>query len=264
MSLGTWSFDGSLEELFALAHRAYREGSAPQAILNAGAVAGRGASSGELFSLAELDPCLGGESVAQPLIPSLRGEEAGRELRAFSGELFDMIIRIWMSEEALELPLLQVCAQAGLHGTEVLADYGSADLRAVSRASRRVSREIDRLSGLARFFPAGGLFLALLEPDSNIVAALMPHFARRFGREDFALVDLRRSLACARRGGAFESAAGEAALAFLPESSGEGDEDLLLWKRYFKATENPARRNGELQRRLMPRRYWPYLPELSD
>jgi probable DNA metabolism protein len=108
-----------------------------------------------------------------------------------------------------------------------------------------------------------------------VVAALLPHFARRFGAGDFALVDLRRRLAFARRGGRFESAAGDEALAFLSEAAGAAarrggpvgaereDEDTLLWKRYFKAAENPARRNPELQRRLMPRRYWKYLPELE-
>jgi probable DNA metabolism protein len=95
----------------------------------------------------------------------------------------------------------------------------------------------------------------------------MPHFARRFGSEDFAVVDLQAAPWPSRaRGGRFESAAGEEALAYLPESNAThaDDEDALLWRRYFRATENPARRNPELQRRLMPRRYWKYLTELTD
>jgi uracil-DNA glycosylase len=249
MTGGTWSYDGSLEGLIVLAHKAYSEASAPDTVANALA------AEGELFAL------LGPSPLEQPSADFAgEAEAAGSELRSFSGELFDLIARVWMSEEALELPLFRLCAEAGRHGAEVLADHGRPDLRALSRSSRRVNREIDRLSGLARFSPReDGLFSAPLEPDANVVAALLPHFARRFGDEDFALVDLRRRLAFARRSGSFESAAGEEALAYLPSPC--SDEEVLLWKRYFKATENPARRNPELQRRLMPIRYWRYLPE---
>jgi probable DNA metabolism protein len=249
---GTWSYDGSLEGLVVLSHRAYASRSVPDAVANALAEAG------ELFALLGPDPL---ESASSNL--ERDAESAGSELRSFSGELFDMIARIWMSEEPLELPLFRLCAEAGLHGAEVLANHSSPDLRALSRAARRVYHEIDRLSGLARFSPRhDGIFSAPIEPDANIIAALIPRFARRFGSEDFALVDIRRRLAFARRSGRFESAAGEEALAFLPDSGPE--EDLLLWKRYFRATENPARRNPELQRRLMPMRYWRYLPEMLE
>jgi uracil-DNA glycosylase len=249
---GTWSYDGSLDGLIVLARKAYSEGSAPDAVANALA------QEGELFALLGPSPL---EQVSADIAGA--ADAAGAELRSFSGELFDLIARIWMSEEALELPLFRLCAKAGLHGAEVLADHGDGDLRALIRSSRRVFHEIHRLSGLARFYPRDdGLFCAPLEPDANIVAALLPHFARRFGGEDFALVDLRRRLAIARNGGRIESVAGEAALAFLPEP--RGDEDVLLWKRYFKAAENPARRNPDLQRRLMPMRYWRYLPEIQS
>jgi probable DNA metabolism protein len=121
------------------------------------------------------------------------------------------------------------------------------------------------MHGLARFSPRGdGLFSAPLSPDANIIAALLPHFARRFGNEDFALVDVRRCLAFARLSGRFESASGDEALAYLPSLDSASDEDTELWRRYFKATENPARHNPELQRRLMPKRYWRYLPEIVE
>lgn len=248
---GTWTYDGSLEALIVLAYKAYSEGSYPDAVANALA------ESGELFALLGPAPL---ESASSNL--ERDAEAAGSELRAFSLELFDMIARIWMSEEPLELPLFRLCAEAGKHGTAVLADHADTDLRALSRSARRVYREIDRLCGLARFSPrSDGLFSAPLEPDANVVAALMPHFQRRFGAEDFALVDIRRRLAFARVAGRFESAAGDEALAYLPDSSPE--EDTLLWKRYFRAAENPARGNPELQRRLMPIRYWRYLPEMQ-
>jgi probable DNA metabolism protein len=245
---GTWSYDGSLEGLFLLAHRACAELSAPEAVANALA------TEGELFAL------LGPAPLRSE--PSVSAETALSELRSFSCELFDLIMRIWMSEEALELPLFRVCAAAASQGDEVLRDFGDPDIRALFSAARRVDGEMHRFRGLARFSPRkDGLFSAPLEPDCNIVPALLPHFAQRFGSEDFALVDLRRRLAFARRGGAFESRSGNDAWSLLPDAV--DDEEESLWKRYFVATDNPSRRNPELQRRLMPRRYWRFLPEVA-
>jgi probable DNA metabolism protein len=41
------------------------------------------------------------------------------------------------------------------------------------------------------------------------------------------------------------------------------DEDLYrsLWKAYYKAINIPERKNTRLMLRLMPRRYWKYMPE---
>ena len=150
---GTWSYDGSFEGLIMLAHRAYSETSYPEAVANALA------SAGELFALLGPAP-LRGIAESSPENSRRMVEEAASELRSFSGQFFDIIARIWMSEEALELPLFRVCAEAGRHGSEVLANYGNVDLRAISRASRRVICEIHKLTGLARFFPVGGLFAA--------------------------------------------------------------------------------------------------------
>ena len=41
------------------------------------------------------------------------------------------------------------------------------------------------------------------------------------------------------------------------------DEELYrsLWKAYYKAINIPERKNTRLMLRLLPRRYWKYLPE---
>jgi probable DNA metabolism protein len=241
-----------------LARKAYAEGLAPETVANALA------ESGELFALLGPAPFEPATLYASPADVAKAAEAAGSELRAFSGDLFDLVLLIWMSEESLEGLLLRVCAEAALHGPELLADHGRAEVRALTRAAYKVTHEIHRLEGLARFSPrADGLLCAPLEPDANVVAALLPYFSRRFGAEDFALLDARRHLAFARRGGRVESASGEEALAFLPAPDSTRDEETELWRIYFKSTENPARRNPSLQRRLMPARYWRYLPEIA-
>jgi uracil-DNA glycosylase len=255
---GTWSYDGSLEGLMLLAHKAYAEGQAPETVANALA------EEGELFALLGPAPFEPAAQYSSPSDFDKAAESAGSTLRAFSGELFDLVLRIWMSEEALEPALLRLCAQAGIHGPDSIRDQCQEDVRALTRAAYKVTHEIHRLEGLARFSPGpDGLFCAPLAPDANIVAPLLPYFSRRFGSEDFAIVDVKRRIAFARRGGRIDSSLGDVALAYIPGPETARDEETELWRVYFKATENPARRNPNLQRRLMPLRYWRYLPEIA-
>ncbi|MCL2215341.1 MAG: DUF4130 domain-containing protein, partial [Treponema sp.] len=41
----------------------------------------------------------------------------------------------------------------------------------------------------------------------------------------------------------------------------DNDKWEALWKHYHKTINNESRDNPNLQRQLMPRRYWKYLPE---
>jgi probable DNA metabolism protein len=253
VSAGTWSFDGSLEGLLVLARKAIDDCQAPDAVANALA------PEGELFALLGPPPLEFPYASAEPSPDAAEG--AAAFLRSLSGELFDLILSIWMSEEGHERILLQVCAEVGRRGPRALEDHGDPRVRALVQASRRVTRETHRLIGLARFSLRGdGLWSAPVEPDHNVLTCLVPSFARRFGNEGFAVVDLRRRLAIRARGPEAEALSGEEAMALLPDGAEESE--ALLWRRYYKATENPARLNPSLRRRLMPVRYWKYLPEL--
>jgi len=167
-----------------------------------------------------------------------------------------------MSEEGVEPQLLSLASALGRGEAGAAEDYARPETRILRAACSRVEREVHRLQGLARFSPrSDGLYSALLEPDHNVLPALLPHFARRFGGQAFALVDLRRRVAYLSRGGRIEALSGEEAIALGPDRS---DEDAqALWRGYFQAIENPARRNPGLQKRLMPARYWKHLPELA-
>jgi len=245
---GTWSYDGSLDGLVVLAGRALALAAAPEAVANALA------PEGELFGLL-------GPSPLAPPHDAVEERKASRALRSFSEELYDLVIKIWMSECPLELALLQLCAVVSTRGTPALHDRRDPRVRALAQASFRVEREIHRLIGLARFsLRSDGLYSAPVEPDHNVAAALMPTFSARFGPQDFAIVDVKRRLAFVSKSGSERSLCGAEALELLPD--GGDAEDPELWRRYFAATDNPSRRNPSLQKRLMPVRYWKHLVEL--
>ncbi len=268
MSAGAWSYDGSFEGLLGLVARALDEDEAPAFVVSA-------ARAGGLF---EGDAVRNGGA----------DEGAAERVMRLSRRLYAAAARAWMSEEEVEPALLAVAVATGRRGEAALGDFASPDLRALADATRRVNRETHRLEGFARFTPgSGGILVALLEPDHNVLPALAPYFRRRFGREAFALVDLARGYALVSRprgAGAAEIEAlfGEEALALAPraatgaagvagapgaagvEPGADGTDDAAaLWKRYFAATENPARSNPRLQRQLMPSRYWKHLTEME-
>ena len=135
--------------------------------------------------------------------------------------------------------------------------------------SRKVGLEIHRFQGFVRFQETSdGLFFSAIEPDNDILTFLAPHFARRYGAQSWVIYDLRRDkgifwkkpdiLEIILTDKQFNSITGD----ILQKVKSE-DEDLYrsLWKAYYKAISIPERKNTRLMLRLLPRRYWKYLPE---
>ncbi len=205
----------------------------------------------------------------EPRSPGAQGCDLGfdpggavRELRAISPRLLDLVVKTWMSEEGLVDELRLVIQETRSRGSCFLEDYSNRAVRSLSSARARVDREIDRFTGLARFSPRrDGLYAAIIESDHNILSALMPRFALRFGATPYAIVDMGRLLAAERRAGRTSLREGEEVLSLLP--GGGADEARDLWRRYFGIIGNPGRASPLLRRRLMPERYWKYLSEMG-
>ena len=135
--------------------------------------------------------------------------------------------------------------------------------------SRKVSHEIHRFHGFVRFQETSdGLLFAAIEPDHDIVSLIAPHFARRFGNQSWVIYDRRRDKGILFRKSElheitltdkqFDTISGE-----IRQNVKSENEDLYrsLWKAYYKAISIPERKNTRLMLRLLPRRYWKYLPE---
>jgi probable DNA metabolism protein len=141
----------------------------------------------------------------------------------------------------------------------------------VLEAAARTRREAHRLEGLLRFEAGPGKALtARCEPDHFTLPLLAGHFERRFGDQSWIIMDCRRKLWLIRPRAASpriveQSEAGP----FLPgfpdseEASPPPDTWKTLWRSYFRAVNNEERKNPQLQRNFMPRRYWKYLPEME-
>lgn len=124
----------------------------------------------------------------------------------------------------------------------------------------KVQHEIHRMMGLLRFTPdETGTFIARCAPDYFILPALGDYFTERFGETAWAIIDEKRALRLYRQ------PPNEVKLVkqdTLEDTPLEKDEWEDLWKHYHKIINNESRNNPDLQRQLMPKRYWKYLPEV--
>jgi probable DNA metabolism protein len=141
------------------------------------------------------------------------------------------------------------------------------DIFALLRTANKVACEARLLRGMARFQKtAQGIYFAAIGPKHDCLTLLLPHFMDRFAGHQWILYDVKRGYGFFFDGKSCREM-------FLPEGRHTGgrlrddllaeDEELfqVLWKGYFNALSIKERENPKLQRRCMPRRFWPYLTE---
>lgn len=195
-------------------------------------------------------------------VPTVEAEARGMRRRVIAcagvDELETMALAHASASPARHLLLL-----AYLRDT-LRAGRSIAEVLAVRKLRDRVSLEIDRFLGFARFRRvAGDRWYAPVNPDADIVGFIGPHFAHRFPDEALVVHDVNRDVA-------FWSSRGTCGIADLAGLPAEVRSRLStdcepvaedLWRTYFAAAANPERRNPRLQRKLMPVRYREFLVE---
>jgi hypothetical protein len=198
-----------------------------------------------------------------------------------SAGAYGSFLHAWMSELPIERELLVFARRVitaareagdragGVGAPEVrdaaeaaATDRGNPAVRTVLAAAYRVSREIHRLMGLLRFNPGGdGSYRARCGPDHFVLPALAEHFYRRFGESPWIIIDEKRRIALVR-----ESRVEPRLIPWMGPSGENSGADPweALWRHYHQVINNEQRKNPELQKQFMPRRYWKYLPEMRD
>jgi probable DNA metabolism protein len=142
------------------------------------------------------------------------------------------------------------------------------DIQTVYQAAWKVRGEIHAFLGLVRFEKASdGTLFSVIAPDYDIVAALGPHFCRRFPEETWMIADSKRGLCLCHWQGhtelrrcdpaALPRSARDAAQLASPEDARWQD----LWRSYYRSIGIAERKNPRLMARNLPRKYWRYLPE---
>ena len=133
----------------------------------------------------------------------------------------------------------------------------------VNLIARQVSHEAHKFKGFVRFSEVDGGFLyARIEPDSDILALIAPHFAERVGDTPWVIHDLRRSSAAVYDLQSWRLVAG-VELAEEPGYTSAEHDYAALWRRYFQHHAIAGRHNPKLQQKHVPLRVRKHLTEFE-
>ena len=202
--------------------------------------------------------------------PSLLDEPV-RCFFELSSDVFDIVIHAWMSELPIEKELFAFgrkiieAANTAASPDAAALDRSDHNTVIILKAAEKVQREIHRMQGLLRFSPeTNGIYTARCAPDHLIIPSFSEYLTARFGETAWVVIDEKRSIFLSRK--PYEKSKISILKSFASEDGQQEayqrrDEWEELWKHYHKTVNNESRKNTGLQRQLMPKRYWKYLPE---
>lgn len=133
----------------------------------------------------------------------------------------------------------------------------------VRKWSGLVSLESHHLLQFVRFSKReGGVYYSRIQPEYDVTALLMPHFAQRFHIQPFIIHDKTRN-----RFGVFDTREWyltDAAEITLPAGAREEQDYQQLWKTFYHTVAIKERTNPRCQMQFMPKKYWKEITEMRD
>ncbi len=246
-STRVYGYDGSFDGLLSLVFEAYRRRERPARVVADGAP-----FAGTLF----------GDVLVVPTDTAHAARVRDGLARRVTSAGVDALYHAFLSEaDGIEDALVALVEAIFARGGTVVDDLRFGPSLAAARMAARVRTEVHRMHAFVRFERrAGDLYVARICPDHHVLPLLAPHFEGRYGAQRWAILDDRRGLALVHEPGQPLVVALADAFDALPR---EADEATFqrMWRRYIVSVTIPERRNLRLQRRHLPRRYWPYLTE---
>ena len=162
------------------------------------------------------------------------------------------------------------CLVRGSKATEL---YTHDSIKYLEILSQKVTFEARRFTGLIRFrILEDGLQYAPFEPECMVIGHCALHFKHRLKNRRWILHDIRRNHALYWDCDLLQSIDIDEDFTNYVRQYGEIPESRMsknerhyqeLWKSFHTAIANMDRKNLDLQRQFMPRRYWKYLVEMS-
>lgn len=194
--------------------------------------------------------------------------------RRFGEEAWEDISYSLMAEAPDKGTAVYHAIAAGLAGRvrgplmQGLADPAVHRVFELSRAVHRVSH---RMLEFLRFEEArGGELYALIEPDADVTALIMPHFADRFPGESFIIADCRRKKAGIHPAGqewflAEMTDTKQREMLHLREHRTDQQQEIEeLFRAFCHTIGIKERRNLRLQEQFVPDKFRRFMPEFQE
>jgi uracil-DNA glycosylase len=136
----------------------------------------------------------------------------------------------------------------------LLAIESDPDVNRLYTMRKQVAHDMHRMKAFVRFREVDGCYVAWHRSDHDVLEALAPWFAERFGNMRWSILTPDRSVHWDLDSLRFGPG--------VPASKAPADDALEeLWRAYYASTFNPARVNESLLRAHVPGRYWAAMPE---
>lgn len=146
-------------------------------------------------------------------------------------------------------------------GSSILDDLADPLTGRLEALRRSVINEEEHMRQFVRFQHLDNdIWFARCNPNARVIPFVMPWFAARFNTQRFVIYDEVHRMSGIYDGHHCHMVQGEA----TPPSA-TADDALMqqAWKRYFDSLCVTERYNPELQRQLMPKRFWKNLTEMQ-
>lgn len=204
----------------------------------------------------------------------LAAKVANTLVRRFGEETYEDICCALASERPDRAQAVYETVVLGLSGQvrgKLLEALTYPCVHRVFELARRVHKEEHRMKMFVRFRELeGGILFAQIEPDADVTAMVMPHFADRFPLENFLIADTRRGIAGVHGAGKEwflirleerDRFRLEKVAAHYTEEEREMGE---LFRHFCTSAAIRERRNLQLQKQFMPLKYRWFMTECED
>lgn len=245
-SQATYIYDGTLEGFFSLVFDAFARHERPESITTS----------------ADCQLTLTGElREVQCDIASAERVKVGicNKLSYSTYRKIKMAFLSW--KEGREQKVFDFISLGMSSGMRALSDPSNEVVANVDALAFSVSRELERMRQFARFEKLeNGIYLAVINPDANLLPLLMGHFANRFAGQAFAIYDETHHVAGLHDGNRqllFDSVCLQKARRCEREALYQA-----MWKTFYDTVSNSQRINLDLRRAMMPQKYWRNLTEM--
>lgn len=163
--------------------------------------------------------------------------------------------------EGKENAILCFIRKAFSEGRKTGSKIGDEDVNRVYKMCVAVNYEAERFRQFTRFSDSNGALISVIHPKHFVLPLIKHFFCARIKNEHFMIFD-------AEHGAALIHTPEKTAIIpveslELPDCT-EDNYYSGLWKNYYRHIAIASRYNPNCRRNHMPKRFWKYLPEVSE
>lgn len=189
-----------------------------------------------------------------------RAEKVIRSVRRkISARALELIYECAMSELPEKLEVIYRFLRLGFDvGPRVTESLTEEPVMRIFEISRRVGNEAHRFIEFVRFTRwDDGILCAVIDPKSNVLTMVAPHFADRMISENWMILDRKRKLAVLHQADRrwYLRQLTEEEFQMISAVDRDSEEYALLWKTFFNHVAIQQRTNPRCQNNFLPKWY---------